>query len=370
MQTRIIVDCKNLAHYSSGIAGYFKPLLQAMIGHFQAYHFILVAPNEFDTSFVQNYQNWEVQIIPQRKFGNKTTDILVYEMWTYPNAIKKIDAKLLISPYYDFIIPNKFKNKSIITVHDLCYWELESSYSRKVKIYHKLLLNLNIQRASKIITVSQTSLNKIKKIFGQKLYDKSVVVYNTFEFAKKESLNFNKSDDSCKVLLYTGGFEQRKNVEMLFRVLSELKVEMKIKLLFTGNFKENQQLQEMIVKYDLENVVELTGIVSSEKLQEYYKQCDTVINISLCEGFGRSNLEAMMYGKPLVCSDIEVFRELVGEYAIYCDPYDIESIKNSIKQSFESDHKEFDEIDIQRFEFETNKMKFIKTIEDVIDGKQ
>ncbi|MEI8631917.1 hypothetical protein P4S72_07115 [Vibrio sp. PP-XX7] len=95
-------------------------------------------------------------------------EILAYDMWSYPNAIKKIDASMLISPYYDFIIPSRFKNKSIITVHDLCYWELGQNYSQKVKLYHKLLLNLNISRANKIITVSKTSLNSIKEIFGGK----------------------------------------------------------------------------------------------------------------------------------------------------------------------------------------------------------
>ncbi|MEI8631916.1 glycosyltransferase [Vibrio sp. PP-XX7] len=110
-------------------------------------------------------------------------------------------------------------------------------------------------------------------------------------------------------MLYTGGFEQRKNIAMLFRVISELKKEMEIELIFTGNFMENVQLKKMIKEHELEDEVKLTGIVSNEKLQDFYMQCDTVVNISLCEGFGRSNLEAMMYNKPLACSDIEVFKE-------------------------------------------------------------
>jgi glycosyltransferase involved in cell wall biosynthesis len=368
MKNNIIVDCKNLAQYSSGIAGYFKPLLKSTIEHFEQYHFILVAPSEFDTAFIKEYSNWEVKIISQKKFENATLDILAYDMWTYPNSIKKLDACLLISPYYDFIIPSKFKNKSIITGHDLCYWELDQSYSQKVKLYHKLLLNLNISKAKKIITVSKTSLDMIKKIFGNDIYDKSVVVYNTFEVEGIGALTLKKNGRK-KSLLYTGGFEQRKNVDMLFRVISELKKELEIELVFTGNFKDNIQLKQLIKEYQLEDIVNLTGIVSHEELQNFYMQCDTVVNISLCEGFGRSNLEAMIYNKPLVCSDIEVFRELVGEYALYCDPTSIKSIKDAVKKSFELNEKIKIKLDIERFKFETNKNKFIETIQEVLDGK-
>jgi glycosyltransferase involved in cell wall biosynthesis len=363
----IIIDCKNLAQYSSGIAGYFKPLLKSTIEHFEQYHFILVAPNEFDTSFIKEYSNWELRIIPQKKFGNCMLDIIVYDIWTYPNAIKKIDANLLISPYYDFVIPIKFKNKSIITLHDLCYWELGKSYSQKVKLYHKLLLNLNISKAKKILTVSQTSLNKIKEIFGKAVYDKSVVIYNTFESETVSGLEERK-EKLKKTLLYTGGFEQRKNIEMLFRVLGELKKEIDIELLFTGNFKDNTQLKQLIKKYQIEGEVNLTGVVSNEQLKEYYRFCDTVVNISLCEGFGRSNLEAVIYNKPLVCSDIEVFRELVGTYAIYCDPHNIESIKSVIRESFDKNNKRKNRVDLKRFIFEENKNKLLKIIEEVLDA--
>jgi len=366
MQANILIDCKNLALYSSGISGYFKPLLRSMIGYFQQYHLILLAPNVFDTSFIKEYSNWELKIIPQKKLGNTTLDIVAYDMWTYPNAIKKLDACLLISPYYDFIIPSKFKNKSIITVHDLCYWELDKNYSQKVKLYHKMFLNLNLTKTKKIVTVSQTSLNKLKQIFGKAVYDKSVVVYNTFETEAKNEL-VEKKANSKKNLLYTGGFEQRKNVEMLFRVICELKNEMDIELLFTGNFINNEQLKHLITKYQIEDVVNLTGIVPNEQLKEYYKSCDTVVNVSLCEGFGRSNLEAVTYNKPLVCSDIEVFRELVGEYAIYCDSYSMESIKDAIKKSFEINEKIRNEIAVERFNFEENKNKFIEMIQEVLD---
>jgi|APSaa5957512535_1039671.scaffolds.fasta_scaffold22056_3 glycosyltransferase involved in cell wall biosynthesis len=364
----IIIDCKNLAIYSSGISGYFKPLLKSILEYFKNYKFILVAPNKFDTSFIKEFDNWELKIISKRKIGNDTLNNLLYDTWVYPNALKKIEANFLISPYYDFIIPKKYKNRSIITVHDLCYWELKESYSFKVRFYHQLLLNLNLSKARKVITVSKASLEKIKNIFGQETYDKSVVIYNTFQFHKSEDLNtFENTKNMTKTLLYTGGFEQRKNIDMLFSVLKDLKSEIDLKLIFTGNFKRSERLKKMIHENELQNIVFLTGMVSAEELNKFYKECDSVINISLCEGFGRSNLEAVMHDKPLVCSDIKVFHELVGDYAIYCNPFDKNSIKKAIKKSFNQNNDRMFKLEASRFDFERNKGAFIRTIEEVLN---
>lgn len=45
-----------------------------------------------------------------------------------------------------------------------------------------------------------------------------------------------------------------------------------------------------------------------------------LIQASLGEGFGLPLIEAGLYDLPLICSDIPVFREVAGEFALYFDP--------------------------------------------------
>lgn len=365
MKKTIIIDCKNLAQFSSGISGYFKPLLKATIEYYYEYNFKLLAPSFFDTNFIKEFTNWEIVIIKQKKFFNKSIDIIIYDLWTYPNAIKRIDACLLISPYYDFIIPACFRLKSIITVHDLCYWELSDRYSYKVKFYHKLLFNLNLSKANKIITVSFSSLLKIKNIVNAETFKKCVVVYNIYDNHQHETL-YKKNNSHKKTLLYTGGFEQRKNVEMLLNVISSLKNDFDVKLIFTGNAKENVHLNYLIKNMNLENHIELTGVVCSKTLSQYYLECDMVLNLSLCEGFGRSNIEAMIYNKPLICSDLDVFREISGDYASYCNPYDLHNILETIKKTFISKNEISQNIDLNKFSTKENVKIYLKTIDEVL----
>ncbi|ABE63550.1 glycosyl transferase, group 1 [Nitrobacter hamburgensis X14] len=52
---------------------------------------------------------------------------------------------------------------------------------------------------------------------------------------------------------------------------------------------------------------------SDEELQRHYASCDALIAASYVEGFGLPIVEAAEYNKPVIASDIPVFREVVGE---------------------------------------------------------
>lgn len=49
---------------------------------------------------------------------------------------------------------------------------------------------------------------------------------------------------------------------------------------------------------------------------------DALLFPSLAEGFGLPALEAAALGTPVICSDLPVFREILGTYPLYADPSD------------------------------------------------
>lgn len=362
--TVVLVDCKNLASYSGGISAFFKPLLARLISHYNDFKFILLAPNEFDTEFLSKYSNWEVELVPYLRTGMSKVDIVIYDFYIFPNRMKKKSANFLISPYYDFLIPNKYRNKSLITVHDMCYWDLKDIYSRKVRWYYSFLLRYNLNRVYGVVTVSKASLISFFNYFGEKKEKiKAEVVYNTFQPRKKREIEVDKfRSDEMVYIIYTGGVEERKNIEMMFKVMSLIRRKVLFKLVFTGDFERNKYLKEMITRFGLSDLVLLTGLISSKELTSYYEKSDVVINLSLCEGFGRSNLEAVQYNKPLVCSDIPVFRELVDGYAIFCDPLNEKSIEDAILASLKI-KPNYNDFSFDRFDLSSNSKKMIDLIE-------
>ncbi|MEM9407382.1 MAG: glycosyltransferase, partial [Acidobacteriota bacterium] len=61
----------------------------------------------------------------------------------------------------------------------------------------------------------------------------------------------------------------------------------------------------------------LPGYVDDDQLQWLYREAKLVVQASLYEGFGLPLVEAMLAGRPLVCSDIPVFREVAQDAALF-----------------------------------------------------
>ena len=56
---------------------------------------------------------------------------------------------------------------------------------------------------------------------------------------------------------------------------------------------------------------------------------------SLMEGFGLTALEPISYGKVPVVSDIPIFKEVLGEAALYFDPNDPKQMATTLKNALQ-----------------------------------
>lgn len=75
--------------------------------------------------------------------------------------------------------------------------------------------------------------------------------------------------------------------------------------------------------------------ISDKDLNEIYNSCDVMLFPSIDEGFGYPIAESFSVGLPVVCSDIEVFRETAINAAILCEPRPLE-LKKSIIEALAS----------------------------------
>lgn len=65
---------------------------------------------------------------------------------------------------------------------------------------------------------------------------------------------------------------------------------------------------------------------SNTDLDHAYRHCSALLQASDAEGFGLPIVEAGRYGKPLLLTDIAVFREIAGSAALYFDSGNRESL--------------------------------------------
>ena len=80
----------------------------------------------------------------------------------------------------------------------------------------------------------------------------------------------------------------------------------------------------------VEDDVTFAPFVTDEELRSLYQNAEIYVCASLTEGFGIPILEAMALGVPLACSKTSSIPEVCGDAAWYFDPYDSESISNTL----------------------------------------
>lgn len=340
---RILVDIKNLALYGGGIAHWFLPLLAAWIARRSDAHFLLVGPH-FDTDFLPGSSNWEHVPLSWPKWLPRPLRHPWYDNVQFPRAVSRLRPDLVMSPYHDVRMPKGVP--SVISVHDLCLDELEAIYPRRIRIYYLALLRHNLHSAAFVITVSETSRNKLIERYGV-APDRLGVVYNTppaafEEFAEAATIDcFRKRYCSTgHLLFYPGGSEHRKNVARLIQAFLKLaQRDTGLTLLVTGNSDPRWGTVLNELPDALRQRVVFAGRLNDVELRLAYAAADAVVYPSLCEGFGRVCLEAMDTGTPLACSDLPVMREVAGDYAHYCDPYNVESISMAAAEALSEGHR-------------------------------
>jgi alpha-1,2-rhamnosyltransferase len=69
--------------------------------------------------------------------------------------------------------------------------------------------------------------------------------------------------------------------------------------------------------------------VTDAELAYGYQRCTALVFASRAEGFGLPLVEAMWYGRPVIASDIPVFREIGGDYPRY---FNLEDVQELVRQ--------------------------------------
>ena len=104
-----------------------------------------------------------------------------------------------------------------------------------------------------------------------------------------------------------------------------------ISLVIVGNDGgQAKGVVEEINRLSLSDVVRLLSGVTDGELADLYSLCTMVAFPSRYEGFGIPVLEAMAAQRPIVLSDIPVFRELTEDKGVYFPPDDSEAMAGVI----------------------------------------
>jgi glycosyltransferase involved in cell wall biosynthesis len=178
------------------------------------------------------------------------------------------------------------------------------------------MLPRSLRKCDGILTVSETSKQVIAEVYGVS-EEKIHVVPNAVSIpAIHENSLAEMPMQGDAFLLMVGASWKHKNALELFENHALWKDSYRLKIV-AGRGQHSEKLRCRAQELGIQSDVDFIHGVGDAGISELYAGCSALVYPSTIEGFGLPPLEAMAYGKPVIVSDIPVFRELMGEIPFF-----------------------------------------------------
>lgn len=233
---------------------------------------------------------------------------------------------------------------TVVSVLDLAYMKFPETFKKSDLMQLKSWTKYSVKNANHVITISESSKKDIVNFYrvSPEKVTVTYIGYDTETFHPVTDQTqidavLNKYGFKQPYLLYLGTLQPRKNIVRLIQAFKDLISQEKysdlgLKLVIVG--KKGwlyQEILEEAKKLNIADIVIFTGYVSDDEKPALLSGAIAYCLPSLYEGFGIPVLEAMACGTPVVVSQISSLPEVVGEYGVLVDPYNVKSISGGLK---------------------------------------
>ncbi|WP_027371292.1 glycosyltransferase family 4 protein [Desulfovermiculus halophilus] len=215
----------------------------------------------------------------------------------------------------------------VFTMHDLNHLDVPANSSVAKRLYYRIVLKRACRKASRVLTVSEFSRDRIIDWSGVSP-EKVTNVSNGVDSHYRP--HGDKYDTDFTYLLSVGNRKPHKNERRLVEAFARARINQEIRLLFTG--EPTDELQSAIRHLNLSSRVSFAGRVAEDRMPSLYRGALGLLFPSLYEGFGLPVLEAMACGIPVLTSNVTSLPEIAGDAALLVDPLDVDAISRKIEQ--------------------------------------
>ena len=266
-------------------------------------------------------------------FSVVSCNILHYsfeEQWLLGEIFSRAKLDLLHVPHFN--VPLLYRKPFVVTIHDLLWHDIrglsvttQNPLVYAVKYVGYLAIVSHALRAAKAIfapsRVIQKKLADSHGVAPAKIRVTYEAPARIFFPRRKKAEILRKYGITTPFVIYTGSAYPHKNILRLalaVKLLSQRGVRVTLVVASARTVFLNRLLAETD-RWNAGKFVRLIGFVPDQDLALLYAHALCLVQPSLSEGFGLTGLEAMACGLPVVANELEIFREIYQDAALFTD---------------------------------------------------
>ncbi|MBK8925296.1 MAG: glycosyltransferase family 4 protein [Crocinitomicaceae bacterium] len=331
---RIAVNVRFLLrHKMEGFGWYTYETISRMVKAHPEHEFIFFFDRPFDQKFVFGPNVKPVILRPPARHP------LLFKIWfnySVTRALKKYKVDLFFSP--DGYLSLKSDIPQIGVIHDLNFEHYPQDLPASALTYLRHHFPLFAHKAKHLLTVSEYSKQDIidtYKIQAEKItvaHNGASHHFKPISMVEKHVI-MDEFTQGEPFIVFVGALHPRKNVVRLIEAFDRFKQKSgsTTKLLIVGeNLWRSKKL--ILPKINSKDEIVFTGHQPIEKLAKIVASAKFLAFVSYFEGFGIPLVEAMQAGCPLLAGDKTSLPEVAGDAAVYCNPFQIDSIVDGLIQ--------------------------------------
>jgi glycosyltransferase involved in cell wall biosynthesis len=252
----------------------------------------------------------------------------IWFLWDLPKLAQQQQADRVHLSFPLPFVRSLFSCPVAVTVHDLYPYQFPENFGYKQAVFNKLFLQQCLSQCDAITCVSQTTWQALSYYFPnlQKQGKLTTVIYNFVDFSQvhiKPTPDFQKKFEFPFVLC-VAQHRKNKNIDLLIKSYDVLKSEKKIdpltRLVLIGSpSTETVALNTLIEDRSLIESIQMLSSIDDHELCWLYQNCQLFVMPSAVEGFCIPVVEALSFSCNVICSNIDIFKEIGKTDCIYFD---------------------------------------------------
>jgi glycosyltransferase involved in cell wall biosynthesis len=359
--------CEN-PHRRTGLSTLWPAFLQHARAAAPGVRWMVFAPPEVDRAA---YAREGVEVVPLPGNDRPLRRLWADHLHVAVEAKRRGAAALLTTGFFPWRAPLP------VIMH---VFAVPAAGDRGVRAaYRRWTLRRGFRRAALVITNSQWARMQLGQVDAPVLVSPEAVDLARFhpEANHDESVKLHAAvpELPSRYLLWASNFYPYKRVELALAAFARLSVEERrtTPLVLAGGDWQGGRLRAEATarRLGVGNEVRFLGWIDDRWLAPLYRGASALLSSSERETFGRFLLEAMACGCPCVVSDLEVFREVAGDAAVYPNFNHAEQAAAAIRQVLSSSElgdrlKRAGPARARRFTFERMVNERIRAIDGVV----